>query len=84
MYKFIDSGNGNSFSRYVIEREDIPEIHRQVIEHISNTGELPSHTFTVSLIEVVSEEQIELEINPFKYIAIGDALLQLYSPRTNQ
>jgi len=68
MYKFTDSSKGIPLGSYVIEREDIPEIYKQVMDYIDITKELPKNSFTVSLIEVVSEQQIELEIDPFMYV----------------
>ena len=80
MYKFIDyyygaDADGNRsmpLVSYVIEPSDTEQIQRQIMEYMDNSGELPSNPFTISLIEQVSEEQVELIINPFEYITKED------------
>ena len=80
MYKFIDSyygadADGNRsmpLISYVIEPSDKEQIQRQILEAMDASGELPSDPFTISLIEPVSEEQVELSINPFEYITKED------------
>ena len=80
MYKLIDSyygadADGNRSSvliSYVIEPSDTEEIQRQIMQSIDDSGELPANPFIISLIEPVSEEQVELTINPFEYLAKED------------
>ncbi len=80
MYKFIDSyygadADGNRslpLISYVIEPSDTEQIQRQIMEYMDNSGELPSNPFTISLIDPVSEEQVELSINPFEYLTKED------------
>ena len=82
MYKFIDSyygadADGNRsmpLISYVIEPSDTEQIQRQIMEHMDTSGEVPPEEFMISLIEPVSEEQIELEINPFEYLSKQDCI----------
>ena len=82
MYKFIDSyygadADGNHsmpLISYVIEPSDTEEIQRQIMQSMDDSGELPSNPFTISLIEPVSEEQVELTINPFEYFSEQDCI----------
>ena len=82
MYKFIDSyygadADGNRsmpLISYVIEPSDTEQIQRQIMEHMDNSGEIPPKEFMISLIEPVSEEQVELEINPFEYLSKQDCI----------
>ena len=82
MYKFIDSyygadADGNRsipLISYVIEPSDTEEIQRQIMQSIDDSYEVPSNPFTVSLIEPVSEEQVDLEINPFEYLSEQDCI----------
>ena len=86
MYKFIDSyygadADGNrsmSLISYVIEPSDTEQIQRQIMQSMDDSGELPSNPFTISLIEPVSEEQVELTINPFEYFSEQDCKAYLY------
>lgn len=86
MYKFIDSygadADGNRsmplFS-YMIESSDTKQIQRQIIQSMDDSGELPTNPFTVSLIEPISEEQIDLEINPFEYFSKQECISYLNS-----
>lgn len=80
MYKLIDNSygadaDGNrsvALTSYVIEPSDTEEIQRQIMQSIDDSYEVPSNPFTVSLIEPVSEEQVDLEINPFEYFSEQD------------
>ena len=82
MYKSIDSyygadADGNRsmpLISYVIEPSDTEQIQRQILEAMDASGELPSNPFTISLIEPVSEKQVELTINPFEYLAKEDCM----------
>lgn len=59
---------------YIIEPSDKEQIQRQILEAMDASGELPSDPFTISLIEPISEEQVELTINPFKYLTKEDCM----------
>ncbi len=78
MYKFVEHCYGADAEldcnyamplvSYIIEPSDKEQIQRQILEAMDASGELPSNPFTISLIEPVSEEQVDLEINPFNYL----------------
>lgn len=84
MYKFVDHCYGADTEldcnyamplvSYLIEPSDKEQIQRQILEAMDDSGELPSDPFTISLIEPVSEEQVELTINPFEYLAKEDCM----------
>ena len=92
MYKSIDSyygadADGNRsmpLISYVIEPSDTEEIQRQIMRSMDDYGELPSDPFTISLIESVSEEQVELTINPFEYFSEQDCTSYLTLLGSNQ
>lgn len=92
MYKFIDSyygadADGNRsmpLISYVIEPSDTEQIQRQIMQSMDYSGELPSNPFTVSLIEPISEEQVDLEINPFHYFNEQDCTSYLTLLGSNQ
>lgn len=87
MYKFIDSyyradadsNRSIPLISYMIEPSDTEQIQRQIIQSMDDSGELPTNPFTVSLIEPISEEQIELEINPFEYFSKQECISYLSS-----
>lgn len=82
MYKFIDSSievtsnyecNGMlERISYIIEESDTEQIQRQILQAIEDSTDLPSNPLTISFIEPVSEEQVELSINPFNYLTEDD------------
>ena len=84
MYKFVEHCYGADSEwdcnytmplvSYIIEPSDKEQIQRQILEAMDASGELPSNPFTISLIEPVSEEQVELTINPFEYLAKEDCM----------
>lgn len=84
MYKFVEHCYGADSEwdcnytmplvSYIIEPSDKEQIQRQILEAMDASGELPSDTFTISLIEPISEEQVELTINPFKYLTKEDCM----------
>lgn len=84
MYKFVEHCYGADSEwdcnytmplvSYIIEPSDKEQIQRQILEAMDASGELPSDTFTISLIEQISEEQVELTINPFKYLTKEDCM----------
>ena len=92
MYKFIDyyygadadSNRSMPLINYVIEPSDTEQIQRQIIQSMDDSGELPTNPFTVSLIEPISEEQVDLEINPFNYLDEQDCTSYLPLLRSNQ
>ena len=88
MYKFIDlsieitsnyecNGMLERIS-YLIEESDTEQIQRKILRAIEDSTDLPSNPFTISLIEPVSEEQVELTINPFEYLSEHDCKAYLY------
>ena len=64
----IDGNRGITAVFYELTAEDSPEIKSQIIEYIESTGELPDNSFTIHLIDPVTEEDIYLEVNPYEYI----------------
>ena len=82
MYKFIDSSIEITSNyeykgmlekvNYIIEESDTEQIQRQILQAIEDSTDLPSNPLTISLIEPVSEEQVELSINPFNYLTEDD------------
>ena len=64
----IDGNRGITAVFYELTAEDSPEIEAQIIEYIEATGELPDNSFTVHLIDPITEDDIYLEVNPFEYI----------------
>lgn len=84
MYKFVEHCYGADSEwdcnytmplvSYIIEPSDKEQIQRQILEAMDASGELPSDPFTISLIEQISEEQVELTINPFKYLTKEDCM----------
>lgn len=84
MYKFVEHCYGADSEwdcnytmplvSYIIEPSDKEQIQRQILEAMDASGELPSDTFTISLIEPISEGQVELTINPFKYLTKEDCM----------
>lgn len=84
MYKFVEHCYGADSEwdcnytmplvSYIIEPSDKEQIQRQILEAMDASGELPSDPFTISLIEPISEGQVELTINPFKYLTKEDCM----------
>ena len=84
MYKFVEHCYGADSEwdcnytmplvSYIIEPSDKEQIQQQILEAMDASGELPSDPFTISLIEPVSEEQVELTINPFEYLTKEDCM----------
>ena len=80
MYRIIDDyygadADGNRsmpLTSYVIEEWDVFSIQQQLMISMDDSGELPSNPFTISLIEPITEEQVELEVNPFEYLSEQD------------
>lgn len=64
----IDGNRGITAVFYELTAEDAPEIESQIIEYIEATGELPDNSFTVHLIDPITEDDIYLEVDPFEYI----------------
>ena len=82
MYRVVDTdygadadGNrGIIATFYELTDEDSPEIVSQIIEFIRSSGELPSTTFEVHLIDPVTEHDVSFDINPFDYISEAECL----------
>ncbi len=82
MHRIVDTAYGADAdgNRYVTEAfyeltdEDSPEIVSQIIEFIQSSGELPSTTFEVQLIDPVTEHDVTFDINPFDYISEAECL----------
>ena len=64
-----DGKRGTSAIFYELDDSDTPEIISQIIEYIESTGELPDNPFTVRLIDPVSEDDVDFEINPADYLS---------------
>lgn len=62
---------------YELDDSDEPEIVSQIIEYIESTGELPDNPFTVRLIDPVSEDDVDFEINPADYLSEQEQLLYI-------
>lgn len=63
----LDGTRGLKSTEYIIEPEDILSIQNQIIEFIELNNELPLNPFWVNLIDSLTEEVVEVELNPFKY-----------------
>ena len=82
MYKLIDSSIEITSNyeykgmlekvNYIIEESDTEQIQRQILQAIEDSTDLPSNPLTISLIEPISEEQVEFSINPFEYLTEDD------------
>lgn len=72
-----DGNRGTSAIFYELDDTDEPEIISQIIEYIESTGELPDNPFTVRLIDPVSEDDMEFEINPADYLSEQEQLLYI-------
>ena len=93
MYKFVEHCYGADSEwdcnytmpliSYIIEPSDKEQIQRQIMKFMDDSGELPSNPFTISLIEPVSEEQVELTVNPFEYLDEQDCMAYLTLFRSN-
>ena len=64
-----DGNRGISAIFYELDDSDTPEIISQIIEYIESTGELPDNPFTVRLIDPISEDDVDFEINPADYLS---------------
>ena len=69
-----DGNRGIIATFYELTDEDSPEIVSQIIEYIQSSGELPSTTFEVQLIDPVTEHDVTFDINPFDYISEAECL----------
>ncbi len=72
-----DGNRGTPAIFYELDYSDTPEIISQIIEYIESTGELPDKVFTVRLIDPVSEDDIDFEINPVDYLSEQEQLLYI-------
>ena len=64
-----DGNRGISAIFYELDDSDTPEIISQIIEYIESTGEFPDNQFTVRLIDPISEDDVDFEINPADYLS---------------
>jgi hypothetical protein len=62
------SGGEPGLTSYELEVDDAPEVVVQIFQYIEEFLALPENPFTVSLIEPISEQQVDIEVNPFKYL----------------
>ena len=69
-----DGNRGIPAIFYELDDSDTPEIISQIIEYIESTGELPDDNFTVRLIDPVSEDDVDFEINPADYLSEQEQL----------
>ena len=72
-----DGNIGTTAIFYELDDSDTPEIISQIIEYIESTGELPDNPFTVRLIDPVSEDDVDFEINPADYLSEQEQLLYI-------
>ena len=72
-----DGNRGTREVFYELDDSDEPEIISQIIEYIESTGELPDNPFTVRLIDPISEDDIDFEINPTDYLSKQEQLLYI-------
>lgn len=72
-----DGNRGTREVFYELDDSDEPEIISQIIEYIESTGELPDNPFTVRLIDPVSEDDVDFEINPADYLSEQEQLLYI-------
>ena len=64
-----DGNRGIPAIFYELDDSDTPEIISQIIEYIESTGEFADNPFTVRLIDPISEEDVDFEINPADYLS---------------
>ncbi len=64
-----DGNRGTTTVFYELDDSDEPELISQIIEYIESTGEFPDDNFTVRLIDPVSEDDVDFEINPVDYLS---------------
>ena len=72
-----DGNRGIPAIFYELDDSDAPEIISQIIEYIESTGELQDNPFTVRLIDPVSEDDVEFEINSTDYLSEQEQLLYI-------
>ena len=72
-----DGNRGTPVSFYELDDSDEPEIISQIIEYIESTGEFADNPFTVRLIDPISEDDVDFEINPADYLSEQEQLLYI-------
>lgn len=72
-----DGNRGATVIFYELDDSDTPEIISQIIEYIESTGEFPDNPFTVRLIDPISEDDVDFEINPADYLSEQEQLLYI-------
>jgi hypothetical protein len=63
-----DGNRGVTAISYELSDDDTPEIESQITEFIESTGELPEKPLIVRLIDPITAEDVEFEVDPFYYI----------------
>ena len=72
-----DGNRGIPTIFYELDDSDEPEIISQIIEYIESTGEFADNPFTVRLIDPISEDDVDFEINPADYLSEQEQLLYI-------
>lgn len=72
-----DGNRGTTVIFYELDDSDEPEIISQIIEYIESTGEFANNPFTVRLIDPISEDDVDFEINPVDYLSEQEQLLYI-------
>lgn len=72
-----DGNRGTTAIFYELDDSDTPEIISQIIEYIESTGEFPDNPFTVRLIDPISEDDVDFEINTTDYLSEQEQLLHI-------
>lgn len=72
-----DGNRGTTAIFYELDDSDEPEIISQIIEYIESTGEFANNPFTVRLIDPISEDDVDFEINPADYLSEQEQLLYI-------
>ena len=72
-----DGNRGIPAVFYELDDSDEPEIISQIIEYIESTGEFADNLFTVRLIDPISEDDVDFEINPADYLSEQEQLLYI-------
>ena len=72
-----DGNRGTPAIFYELDDSDEPEVISQIIEYIETTGEFADNPFTVRLIDPISEDDVDFEINPLDYLSEQEQLLYI-------
>lgn len=63
----IDGNRGILMVSYELDEDDAPEIEKQLRDYLEESGEHPEPPFTVYLIDPITDEDVEMEIDPEDY-----------------